>query len=105
MPSLKTLGQQQAAAAASASKLHGNFDAVWSTSDPSKVSHDGQGIYSYTGSGGNTESIGSIRTIRPLDPLRKNGMSSFEVTIVDTGERNSVSLCVYMYTLSSYMYN
>ena len=86
MPSLKTIGQQQAAA--SASKLHGNFDAVWLTSDPSKVSHDGQGLYSYiAGSGGNIENIGSVRTIRPLDPLRKDGMSSFEVTIVETGER------------------
>ena len=52
MPSLKTIGQQQAAAIASASKLHGNFDAVWSTPDPSKVSHDGQGVYSYTVAGG-----------------------------------------------------
>ena len=85
MPSLKTIGQQQAAVA-SASRLQGNFDAVWSISDPasSSVSHDGQGVYSYiAGPGG---SIGSIRTIRPLDPLRKDGMSSFEVTIVDTGE-------------------
>ena len=114
MPSLKTIGQQQAAAAASASKLQGNFDAVWSTSDPSKVSHDGQGVYSYTGSGGNAGNIGNVRTIWPLDPLHKNRMSSFEVTIVETGERNmyNVPLCVryvyvYMYTVcvNNYMLN
>ena len=100
MPSLKTIGQQQAAAIASASKLHGNFDAVWSTPDPSKVSHDGQGVYSYTvagGSGGDIGNIGNIRTIRPLDPLRKDGMSSFAVTVVDTGE-NYVP-CMYMLIL------
>ena len=88
MPSLKTIGQQ---AAASASKLQGNFDAVWSTPNPSKVSHDGQGGYSYVGSGGNSENIGSIRTMRPLDPLHKDGMSSFEVTIVEPGERIMVA--------------
>ena len=95
MPSLKTIGQQQAAAA-SASKFQGNFDAVWLTSDPSKVSHDGQGGYSYTArSGGNAENIGSMRTIRPLDPLHKEGMSSFAVTIVETGKQLHVYI---MYT-------
>ena len=85
MPSLKTIGQQ-ASAAASISKLQGNFDAVWHTPTPSKVSHDGHGVYSYDESGGNGENVESIRTIRPLDPLHKDGMSTFAVTIVDTGE-------------------
>ena len=83
MPSLKTIGKQ---AAASATKLHGNFEAVWSILDPSKVTHDGQGLYSYTGAGGTSENIGTIRTMRPLDPQHKIGMSTFEVTIVDPGE-------------------
>ena len=84
MPSLKTIGEQ---AAASATKLHGNFEAVWSVLDPSKVTHDGQGQYSYTGAGRTSENIGTIRTIRPLDPKHKSGMSTFEVTIVDPGKR------------------
>ena len=83
MPSLKTIGQQ---AAASASKLHGNFEGVWRVLDPSKVTHDGQGQYSYKGVGGTSENIGSLRTIRPLDPQHKDGMSSFEVTILDPGK-------------------
>ena len=84
MPSLKTIGEQ---AAASASKVQGNFDAVWAAVDPSKVSHDGQGLYSYTGAGGTSENIGTIRTVRPLDPQHKNGMSTYEVTVVDPGKR------------------
>lgn len=84
MPSLKTIGEQ---AAATASKLHSNFEAVWSVLDPSKVTHDGQGLYSYTGAGGTSENIGTIRTIRPLDPQHKTGMSTLEVAIVDPGER------------------
>ena len=84
MPSLKTVGKQ---AAASASKLQGNFEAVWKVVDQTKIFHDGQGMYSYTGAGGSNENIGSLRTIRPLDPEHKVGMSAFEVTIVDPGKR------------------
>lgn len=45
----------------------------------------GDGCYSYVGKGSNTEEdIGQVRTIHPLKPYP--GLSSFEVTLVDTGE-------------------
>ena len=63
-----------------------DYEAVWEISDPRNVAHDGQGLYSYTGSGeSNEEDIGTVRTVKPLDPLR-GGITSFEVTVVNTGE-------------------
>ena len=63
-----------------------DFEAVWDISDPRNIAHDGQGLYSYTGSGErNEEDIGTVRTLKPLDPLR-GGVTSFEITIVNTGE-------------------
>ena len=80
MPSLKTVGQR---AAASASQLHSNYAAVWSVVDSTLVDHNGRGYYMCTGGG---ENIGNIRTIRPLDPQHKTGMSTFEMTIVNSGK-------------------
>ena len=97
MPSLKTVGKQ---AAASASRLHGNFEAVWTIVDPSNITHDGQGQYSYTGAGGTGENIGTVRTMRPLDPQHKIGMSTFEVTIVEPGKRKHYG---YNYVSALYM--
>ena len=66
--------------------IKADFEAVWDISDPRNIAHDGQGLYSYTGSGErNEEDIGTVRTLKPLDPLR-GGITSFEITVVNTGE-------------------
>ncbi len=63
------------------------FNAVWRIVDPTNASHDGHGVYSYIGEGGSSEKdIASIRTLLPLDPSKSEGISSFEVTLLDTGE-------------------
>ena len=87
MPSLKAVGER---AAMSASKLHGNLEAVWSIVNPLTMAHDGRGHYSYTG---DSENIGMIKTIRPLDPQHKNGMSTFEVTIINSGNYVPCTVC------------
>ncbi len=83
MPNFK-ITQQHPAPVDPSSDL---FNAVWTIADPTNASHDGRGVYSYTGEGGSSEKdIASIRTILPLDPSKSEGMSSFQVTLLDTGE-------------------
>ena len=68
------------------SQRSADFDAVWEIGQPGNVSHNGQGLYCYIGDGGSQEEdIGTIRTLRPLNP-GGGGLSSFEIKIVDTGE-------------------
>ncbi len=63
------------------------FNAVWRIVDPTNVSHDGHGVYSYIGEGGSSEKdIASIRTLIPLDPGKSEGISAFGVTLLNTGE-------------------
>lgn len=82
MPNFK-ITQQHAAPVDPSSDL---FNAVWVIADPTNASHDGSGVYSYIGEGGSSEKdIASIRTVLPLDPSKNDGMSSFEVTLLDTG--------------------
>ncbi len=65
------------------------FNAVWTIADLATAAHDGNGVYSYIGAGGNSEKdIASIRTVLPLDPSKNDGISSFEVTLLDTGKSN-----------------
>ena len=66
-----------------------DYDAIWEIGQPGNISHNGQGLYSYVGDGGsNEEDIGTIRTLRPLNPSG-GGLSSFEIKIVDTGDHES----------------
>jgi len=62
-----------------------DYEAVWTINDPQNIAHEGQGLYLYTGTGaGREEDSGTVRTLKPLDPLRE-GITSFEITVVDTG--------------------
>ena len=62
-----------------------DYNSIWNVCDLENISHGGQGEYSYVGKGGSTkEDIGTIRTVKALNPGR--GLSSFEITVVDTGE-------------------
>ena len=75
------------------------FNAVWRIVDPTNVSHDGHGIYSYIGEGGSNEKdIASIRTVSPLDPSKKEGLSSFEVTLLDPGEERWLMVTMHSNT-------
>lgn len=63
-----------------------DFGSVWSVVDPTNISYDGEGLYSYIGKGGeNQDDIGLIKTKFPLDPNRMGGISSFEITLTETG--------------------
>ena len=76
-------------------QMKADYNAVWNIVDSTNISHDGHGGYSYTGAGGSSEKdIGTIRTHRPLDPYQRGGISSFEITVVDTGEE--YLYCVYV---------
>lgn len=83
MPTLK-LARSKATTAIQ--QLQADYNAVWKVVDPTNILHDGHGAYSYQGAGGSSEKdIGTIRTHKPLDPSMRGGISSFEITIVDTG--------------------
>lgn len=76
------------------SQRSADFDAVWEIGQPGNVSHNGQGLYCYIGDGGSQEEdIGTIRTLRPLNP-GGGGLSSFEIKIVDTGKSNYIAVGV-----------
>lgn len=80
MPNFKITQRQTAA------NVTADFNSVWGIVDQTNVSHDNHGVYSYIGAGGSSEEdIGSIRTLVPLDPIMGEGMSSFEITLLDTG--------------------
>lgn len=63
-----------------------DFPAVWCVVDPSNIVYDGNGKYSYAGSGENDKAVGLIKTFNPLDSSRSGGISSFEVIVSSTGE-------------------
>ena len=81
MPTLKVARRQ-----GGISSPRAEFGSVWSVLDTKNVSYDGQGVYSYVGSGGAAQDdIGLIKTKFPLDPNRTGGISCFEVTLSETG--------------------
>ena len=64
---------------------------TWKVADSRNIVHDGDGLYSYIGAGDESEEdIGTFRTARPLDPAG----GTFEVKIVNTGERNCIAVGV-----------
>lgn len=80
MPSLNTVKKHR-------STVRVNYDAIWEVRVPQNITHDGQGTYKYVGSGGSTQGdIGTIRTVKPLcHRHQEEGLTSFEITILDTG--------------------
>lgn len=82
MPTLKVARSQ----AANSSLLRTEFESAWKILDPSTITHDGQGSYSYVGTGiTSSDGVALIKTKYPLDPNRDGGMSCFEMTLTDTG--------------------
>lgn len=81
MPTLKVARRQ-----ANASVSKADFESVWAVVDPKNISYEGQGVFSYTGAGGTSQDdIGLIKTKFPLDPNGMGGISSFEMTLTETG--------------------
>ena len=75
------------------SSIQVNFSEFWEAGTSRNIEHDGLGLYSYSGKGGESEEdIGTVRTCKPLDP--ECGISAFEVKIVDTGEKNYIAVGV-----------
>ena len=63
----------------------------WRVADSRNIAHEGDGLYSYSGQGEESEDdIGTLWTVQPLDP--RGG--TFEVKIVNTGERNCIAVGV-----------
>ena len=80
MPTLKTLTARRLA------KPGADYASVWRITEPANIRTDNQGLYSYVGKGDRSEEdIGTVRTLLPLDPRCNGGISSFEITIADTG--------------------
>ena len=83
MPTLKVARKQ---ASSSASIKLADFGSVWSVLDLKNICYEGEGLYAYIGEGGaDQDDIGLIKTKFPLDLNRMGGISSFEVTLTDTG--------------------
>ena len=84
MPTLKVARKQ-----ASNSTLKADFGSVWSVLDLKNICYEGQGLYSYIGDGGSDQDdIGQIKSKFPLDLNKMGGMSSFEITLTDTGNHS-----------------
>lgn len=83
---MPTLKHARSKAATALQQLKADYNAVWKVIDSNNIHHDGHGAYSYQGAGGSIEKdIGTIRTHKPLDPFQRGGISSFEITVIDTG--------------------
>lgn len=80
MPTLKVARKHTVA-------VRAEFGSVWSIVDTRNICYEGEGVYSYVGSGdGCQEDTGLIKTKFPLDPTRTGGISTFEITLTETGK-------------------
>ena len=68
-----------------------SFLSVWETVTPNNIQYQDNGVFIYSGEDGG-DSVGSIRSKSPLNPLSPN--NTFEVKIVDPGERCYIALGV-----------
>ena len=72
-----------------------DFDQIWEVATPHIVTHHGGGLCSYSGPGDCSEdSIGTVRTKLPINPLGPLNSRSFEIQIVNPGEHNYIALGV-----------
>ena len=72
-----------------------DFDQIWEVCTPHVVTHHGGGLCSYSGPGDcGEESIGTVRTKVPINPLGPLNSRCFEIQIVNPGEHNYIALGV-----------
>ena len=80
-----------------------DFSKVWEVCTPHAVNHHGEGMCSYIGLGDQSEeSIGTVRTKDPISALGLNASPSFEIRIIDPGEKVFIAIGVCSQT---YPYN
>lgn len=67
-----------------------DFNKVWEVCTPHTIQHQRDGLCSYVGPGySNEESIGTVRTKQKIDPF---GTCSFEIRIIDPGEKMYIAI-------------
>lgn len=70
-----------------------HFDNVWRISTPQLISHKEDGICMYTGPGDSSDdSIGSVQTLKPIDPLGELSQRSFALRILNPGENSYIGM-------------
>ena len=69
------------------------FSQVWDVCTPHMIQHHRGGLCSYVGPGYlNDESIGTVRTKKKMDPLGPLSARSFEIRIVNPGEKMYIAI-------------
>ena len=70
-----------------------DFSKVWEVCTPHAVKHHGEGMCSYIGPGDQSEeSVGTVRTKDPINALGLNASPSFEIRIIDPGEKVFIAI-------------
>lgn len=69
------------------------FSQVWEVCTPHAIKHHNNGLCSYVGPGDQSEdSIGTVRMKTPIDPLGPVSSRSFEIRIIDPGEKVFIAI-------------
>ena len=69
------------------------FSHVWVVCTPQTIQHQSGGLCSYVGPGYlNEESIGTVRTKERIDPFGPLSQRSFEIRIIDPGEKAYIAI-------------
>ena len=72
-----------------------DFEQLWEVCTPHTIAHEGCGLCSYSGPGDFQEnSIGTIRTKSPIDPLGLEAKRCFEIRIIHPGEARYIAIGV-----------
>ena len=71
------------------------FEQFWEVCTPHAIAHEGCGLCAYSGPGDFKEnSIGTVRTKSPIDPLGLEAKRCFEVRIIHPGEARYIAIGV-----------
>ena len=71
------------------------FDQIWEVCTPHTIAHVGGGVCSYSGPGDFSEdSIGTVRSKAPINPLGPLGGRSFEIRIINPGDQRYIAIGV-----------
>ena len=75
--------------------IKSDFDQFWNVCTDDVVKHHGDGVCSYTGPGDFSEnSIGTVRGKAPIDPLGAVTARSFEIRIINPGDKQYIAIGV-----------
>ena len=69
------------------------FREVWEINTPDFVSHSQNGVCKYIGPGDLTQHfIGTVRSVKPIEPLGDLSQRSFSIRILNSGEKNFIGM-------------